>query len=424
MVEGPAFADRVLIAFESGKEQTLRSADGEIFTFRDHGLVRVTAKDITVRGQVSAFRVRAAGLEKLPVTVNGKQQPARRLGRFLTFGKLVLDRDLPAKNPAEDEPRERRASVHYAFAPEEVHVRAGNGKETVLHLYCTGEGKTRGRLRLVAPKGITVEPAAVDVAGMSAGDEKVLRLRVKAEAGAANALHAVRMEPADGAMAATKELLVSVGVVITEDKRIPLAAQTVIRAPGYTMKVDQLSGVSYYLLDADGHRRHGRIHNTNFCYGLGAVARNGRWALRYGDRCRFVWEGKNTLTIVSGNGQEQVRLRYTFHEDRLTLALVPPTDPKLTYTMWLGNFDALGAPRHEGTQKQSGGLMAGSWFFFPHPVHKQGVLLQLPPKTPVDPRGSAVHFPVRSGQAVVLRFAEVGELPRLVNHKASADKPK
>src|SRR5262249_12150387 len=151
----------------------------------------------------------------------------------------------------------------------------------------------------------------------------------------------VRIEPAEGAPAAAGTLLVSVGVVLTEDKRIPLAAQWVVRSPGYTMKVDQLSGVSCFLLDADGHRRHGAVHDTPYSYlGIGAVERDGHWAFRFRTPSLFIAEGKNTLLAVSAGGQ--VRLRYTFHEAALSLALVPPTNPALEYTLWLGEFDALG----------------------------------------------------------------------------------
>ena len=61
--------------------------------------------------------------------------------------------------------------------------------------------------------------------------------------------------------------MVSVGVVITKDVRRPRSAQCVVRAPGYTTKVDLYSGVSFYLLDADGHRRFGRFYG-NFTYGF------------------------------------------------------------------------------------------------------------------------------------------------------------
>jgi hypothetical protein len=416
-VEGPSFSDRVLVAFDANREHTLRSAGGEAFTFRGHGYLRLAAGHLTVRGNVRAFRVHAPRSDQATLTVNGKARTVGREGAFLVFGDLKNTQDGQAGPASADDAVERRAAVHYAFSPEEVHLRAGGAKETTLHLRCVGQGKAQGRLRLVAPRGIRVEPAVVEVADLSEGEEKSVRLRVKANADAANVLHHVRIEPAEKTPAAPGSLPVSVGVVLTTDTRIPLAAQTVVRAPGYTMKVAQRSGVSYYLLDADGHRRHGRLHNTNFCFGIPALESAGKWVLQYGRPCRFAWEQKNGLTVVTGSGTDQVRLRYAFHEERVALTLIPPTSPRRTFTMWLGNFDALGPPRHNGTQDRPHEPVRADWCFFPHPVHRQGLLLLLPAKTPLAARGSAVHFPLRAGQQVVLRFAGAGELPALVGGK-------
>lgn len=140
----------------------------------------------------------------------------------------------------------------------------------------------------------------------------------------------------------------------------------------------------------------------------------------YSETCRFVFEGANSLIAVSGSGADQVRLRYRFHEDRIVLALAPPTNPTLEYTMWMGEFDALGEPRHNGAEskgavaagdKKSAGAITADWFFFPHPVHRQGVLLITPPKTSLRCRGTAVNFPLRLGQEVTLRFAAADETP-------------
>src|SRR5262249_18266407 len=180
-------------------------------------------------------------------------------GRFLVYGstpKELGDAALrDAERPTVEDPVESQACVDYCFLPEEVHLRAGSEQETVMHLRCVGRGQTQGRIQLTAPKGIAVSPPSVNVAGMSEGQTQTVRLKLSAVAGAANALYAVRVEPVPGTSAAPSTLWVSVGVVTTEDKRIPMVAQTVVRAPGYTIRVDHLSGVSYSLLDADGHRR-------------------------------------------------------------------------------------------------------------------------------------------------------------------------
>jgi hypothetical protein len=202
---------------------------------------------------------------------------------------------------------------------------------------------------------------------------------------------------------------------MTEDKRLPMLAQWVIRAPGYTMKVDQRSGVSYFLLDGDGNRRHGRIHNTNFCYGIPAVQCDGEWVFRYGKPCRFVWDGPNSLTVGALPDRHDGRLRYTFHEDRVAIALVEPTDAKKEFTFWLGNFDALKPPQHNGAKDRASRATEASRFYFPHPVHRQGVLLIAPRKLPLQHQATAVHFPVHAGQTIELRFVTEGEAARLLN---------
>ena len=82
--------------------------------------------------------------------------------------------------------------------------------------------------------------------------------------------------------------------------------------------------------------------------------------------------------------------------------------------MWLGEFDALGAPRHNGgasktagkpADKKTAGAITADWFFFPHPVHRQGLLIVPPPQTTLWAGGTAVHFPMRAGQEVSLQFA-------------------
>jgi hypothetical protein len=251
----------------------------------------------------------------------------------------------------------------------------------------------------------------VDISGMREGDEKTVRLQVRAETNAANALDVVLVEPIDQATAAAGMLTVSVGVVVTPEKRVPLVGQSVVRAPGYTMKVDHTSGVSFSLLDAQGRRRHGILYNGNFCYGIPSLAYGEQWVFRWGQPCRFVWEDAASLTACSGSGPDQVRLRYTFEEDCIKLALVRPTHPDREYTMWLGNFETLGEPLQDRAQRKSNEPLEAERFFFPHPIHQEGVLLIFPQKTPLQYRGTAVNFPMRVGQEMALRFATQEELP-------------
>lgn len=400
-IDGDGFSDRVLIAFDAEREQVLRSPEGEVFVFRDYGYIRRAGGTLTVRGRLQAFRVRAPGVEK--VVIDGEQRSPRREGEFLIVGDVPTQENRTKTPTAKEDARERRATLHYHLQPEEVHLRAGGQKESLLHVRCIGQGTASGKLRWIAPKGLTVEPSIVEMPSLREGDTRTIRLCFKASADAASALHSVRCVADGDTPAADCVVPVSVGVVMTEDKLRPLLAQWVIRAPGYTMKVDQYSGLSYYLLDADGNRRHGSIHNTNFCYGLGAVEREGHWLFRYGTPSRFVWDGKNTLTVGSASVHNDARLRYTFHEDRIVLALIPPTNPARTQTMWLGNFDTLGSPRRLASDKKSSKEDIADWFFA-HPRYRQGLLLSAPASQSLQVHGTAASLPLRAGQQVVLRF--------------------
>jgi hypothetical protein len=370
------------------------------------------------------FQLKAAGPGRLKVVVNGQEQEARAEGEFVVFGQAPASAQpgLPAA-PAVV-PAEQQATAHGYFLPEEVHLKAEGQRDTTLQIRCVGAGKLKGKLRLVAPKGITVEPETVEVTGLAEGEEKTVRLRVWAAADAVNALHTVRVESSDGAAVSPAVLPVSVGVVMTEDKRIPLRAETVVRAPGYTLRLDHSSGVCRYLLDGDGHRRHGGTVNGNFGHGFGAVEREGLWLFRYGTPCKYVWESPNSILLHSESRDQEgnpIRLRYTFGEEQITLALATRTNPLRDYTLWLGNFDALEKPQYEGTTQRQGKYTAlvGESFFFPHPLHRQGVVLRTPPKTPLVHLGDAVNLPLRVGQEVVFRFATPEEAARLKKENAA-----
>ena len=110
-------------------------------------------------------------------------------------------------------------------------------------------------------------------------------------------------------------------------------------------------------------------------------------------------------------GDGDVRLRYTFEEHRILLRLVPATDPTRECTMWIGNFDALGPPCHNGTHKVPHEPIVGDLFFFPHPVNRQGLLLTLPPQTPLFYRGTALEFKRKAGQDAALQFAMPEVMP-------------
>jgi hypothetical protein len=114
-----------------------------------------------------------------------------------------------------------------------------------------------------------------------------------------------------------------------------------------------------------------------------------------------------TVRPLGLGGAPNARLLYTDFEDRIVVRLVPPTDPTREFTLWLGNFDILGPPVHNGQQAQPWSPIVANRFFFPHPLYRQGVLLTTPPHTPVQLRAdTAVSLPIRSGQEITLRFCE------------------
>ena len=57
-----------------------------------------------------------------------------------------------------------------------------------------------------------------------------------------------------------------------------------------------------------------------------------------------VWNSPDSLTFL-GDG----RLRYEFREDRIVIRYLNPSRAEQEQTMWLGNFDTLEAPVHNGT---------------------------------------------------------------------------
>ena len=285
-------------------------------------------------------------------------------------------------------------------------------------LRAVGRGEAAGALRFIAPKGISVEPGIVELAPpLAEGGSRTVTLRIKARAGLPNGLFEVRSEPVGETPAAVETLPVSVGVVLKKDRRVPRLAQWVARAPGYTMKVDEFSGVGTYLLDADGHRRFGRFATGNFIYGLGAVQRGNDWIFRAQQACQQVWSSPHSLTFLSDG-----RLHYEFREDQIVIRYLNLPRADQEQTVWLGNFDIIEAPVHNGTQRVPHEPVVAEWLFFPHPVYRQGVFLRFSKKTPVTAYiptiptvgdgQAAVRFPMRSGDEVSLSFTTREELPR------------
>jgi hypothetical protein len=422
-VEAEAFSDRLLVGFGSTSGKILlRSPEGEAFRFEGYGFVRTAGQSVVARGKFDGFRVRVENRGGLSLTVNGEKKPAVVRDGFLVYGDVPADAGAaPAPGPAPGDTAETRASIHSYFLPEEVRLKAGGPeREVEMTLRAVGRGEAAGALRFVAPEGISVEPATVELAPpLAEGASRTVTLRVKAPAGLPNGLSQIRLEPVGETPAAVETLPVSVGVVLKKDRRIPRLAQWVARAPGYTMKIDEFSGVGTYLLDADGHRRFGRFTTTNFIHGFGAVQRGNEWIFRVQQACHQVWSAPDSLTILGGSE----RLRHEFREDRVVIRFLDASHADREQTLWLGNFDTLQAPLHNGTQEAPHKPVVAEWLFFPHPVYRQGVLLRFPKKTsvtlhlpsPLYPQSNgqaAVDFPVRSGDEVSLSFVTREELQR------------
>jgi len=416
-VEAEKFSDRLLFAFGSSSNTILlRSPDGEAFRFSRYGFVRTAGETVVARGRIEGFRIRA-NRSDLSITVNGTKERAVVRDGFLIYGDAPGKIDA-ASSPTSLELTEARASVHSYFLPEELRLRAGAEREVSMTLRAVGGGEAAGALRFIAPEGISVEPKTVDLSPpLSPGVERTVILRIKARAGLSNGLFEVRSEPVSETPANTETLPISVGVVLKKDRRVPRLAQWVARAPGYTMKVDEFSGVSTYLLDADGHRRSGRFATGNFIYGFGAVQRSNDWIFRAQQACQQVWSSPDSLIFLSDG-----RLRYDFREDRILIKYLNPSRAEQEQTVWLGNFDALQAPVHNGTQRVPHEPVVAEWLFFPHPSYRQGVLLRFSKKTPVTMHlpsipivgigQAAVHFPMRSDEQLSLSFTTREELPK------------
>jgi hypothetical protein len=420
-VEAGGFSDRLLVGFGSSTRTVLiRSPAGERFRFAGYGFVRTAGRAVVARGKFEGFRIRVGDRGDLSLTVNGKREPAVVRDGFLVYGEAGGGAEAaPGPAPDPEESPERRASIHTGFLPEEVRLKAGGAERDVaMTLRAVGRGEAAGALRFVAPGGISVEPATVGLAPpLTEGATRTVALRIKARAGLSNGLFEVRCEPVGDTPAGVQVLPVSVGVVLKKDRRVPRLAQWVARAPGYTMKVDEFSGVGTYLLDPDGHRRFGRFATLNFIYGFGAVQRGREWLFRAQQASQQVWNAPDSLTFLDDG-----RLRYEFREDRVIIRYLNPSRAEQDQTMWLGNFDMLEAPVHHGTQEAPHKPVVADWLDFPHPRYRQGVhlrfsktipvTLHLPPPIPQADGQAAVEFPVRSGDEVSLSFTTREELPR------------
>jgi hypothetical protein len=175
--------------------------------------------------------------------------------------------------------------------------------------------------------------------------------------------------------------------------------------------------VGTYLLDPDGHRLLGRFTTLNFSCGFGAVKRGSESLFRAQQASQQVRNSPGSLTLL-GDG----RLQYEFREDLIVIRYFNPSRADQEQTMWLGNFDMLESPVHNGTHEVPQKPVVASWLYLPHPTYRQGVLLRLsktapvtlhlpPPVSQADGQ-AAVQFPVPSGDELSLAFTTREELTR------------
>lgn len=360
-VTGAGFTDCVFIGFDE-KPHTLAMPDGQTVTFTGYGYIRFGAHETITRGQV---------------------KPA------------------PGKPPAAENLPENAAALHAYTLPEEVHVSAeGNrpASDVELHVRCVGAGGVQGKLRVVAPPALRVEPALIDVAPLNEGEERVLHLSVRSTEAAASELYTVQFVPTNGLSGATFTLPVSVGVVISIDRRVPFNKMTVVRAPGYTLKLGQYLGYPVVILDADGNRRYaeGMLHTPLFTL---ANTKPGTDNTVY--PAHDIWlKESSEFAFTNGPGVHATalcfpaRTGYSFFEDRFVLQVIPPSDPYATWELNLTNFLGLKDPVRTTTNNVE-------TTFYPPYQFRQGLRVTTLPR-PADYQGNG--YRIKTSQEVTFKF--------------------
>lgn len=396
-VSGPDYTDYLLVAFDE-HEHTLTGADGECFTFSNYGYLHFNANHAAIHGEVTAFRVaRALVKAEGEVFINDQRTILLVDGDFISIGMNSTALTPLAACDTVD-PLEEAAWLHGWTLPDEVHLSAEGdcpARDIALHLRCVGAGIVQGRLRVAAPAALQVEPPFIDIPPLGEGEERVITLTVRASEQATTGLYTLKLVAEEGLQAAPIAVPVSVGVVLSLDRRVPHDMQTVIRAPGYTMKLDHSTGMPSWILDADGQRRYalGNFHTpllelTNLADGKASGP------------CGGVWIDDNRLTCLTGP-----RVAFTVHEDCIVIALAGMPSPDAKWTLTLNNFLDINPPLRTSTA-------TAEISFYPPDYHRQGLLVIAPPRPP-DYTGDG--FPLQHGEELVLKFAIEDEYHRLTS---------
>ncbi len=329
-IAGDDFTDTVLLAVD-GEEHTLALPDGRTVTFRDYHYTRAPRVEVEITPEQAAW-------------------------------------------------------LHAWCLPEAVHLSATQETphEVVLHLRCVGQGSVAGRLRVMGPDTLVVTPPLLDITPLAEGEERVVALTVRPAPDAPSGLYNLTLVPEAGLHAAPCTLPVSVGVVITLERRVPHDKQTLVRAPGYALQLDHATGLPGWLLDADGRRR----------YAAGTFRTSLFTLTRLDDGqalgpCDSVWLDDHRFTCLTNP-----RLSLIVEEDTFVFALAHPSDPNVTWVLALSNLLDLQPP----VTRQ---MADADLFFYPPAYHRLGLLVRAP-RRPADYTGDG--FPLRVGEPVTFRF--------------------
>ncbi|MGA2618213.1 MAG: hypothetical protein ABSF26_11420 [Thermoguttaceae bacterium] len=168
--------------------------------------LRMAKGAVVARGKLTAVRVGATPVgAATTLTLNGQRQSWRRQGAFAQLGEFAGQ--LPAAAPitAKEDPAEQTASLHSYFLPAEVHlsaVKTGDERAVEMHLRAVGPGKVRGALQVSTRDGVIVTPSRIEIVPLDEGQDRIVRLKVRAAEKAAKGLYPITFVPAAGMIGA------------------------------------------------------------------------------------------------------------------------------------------------------------------------------------------------------------------------------
>jgi hypothetical protein len=424
-VDGHSFSDRAMVVLmpeAEGADPQVLSDGAEYFAFHQYGFLRVAGNRVVARGGLTAFRVQAPAGAERAVTLNGRKIEAKRDGDYVVYGNVkpagTAAPALAALSP----------QVNLSFFPVELRLAQGGEGKAVLKIRGANSTPASGALVVEHLVPLTVTPDRIRYGPLAEGEEKEIPLAVTARSDAPERMFTLRVAPdaSGGAQCCPEELPVSVGVVMTEDDRLPHLGDFVARSPRYVMRVSKTYGTSYYLLDRDGQRRHGPLYGLSLSDGFPGVrdlavdagaSTHGFEAniLHWGQECAAFWPGKKSLLAIPLS--PGFRYGYRFMPEYIVFE-IPQASGK-EYALRLGLF---ANPRAEsGTQQQSGGNMDGKgaepyqWVCVVQPPLRDRLLIMTPPQSGLRTQAGGPLLTVdfrnmRQGSRMVMGFVRAGEL--------------